>query len=126
LLVKLDWIDLMVNADKLSRSELNNESIKSLHLHPWGDLLEVTSWPLIVDHDIAVLVDLDLAALKELVQLLCGILVDLGVGLCLLDLVDQALDLLSLLILTGVPLSLFQFGVCDLDFSASALTPGFQ
>ena len=116
----------MVNADKLSRSELNNESIKSLHLHPWGDLLEVTSRPLIVDHDIAVLVDLDLAALKELVQLLCSILVDLGVGLCLIDLINQAFDLLSFLILTGVPLSLLQFGLRDLDFGAPALTPCFQ
>ena len=116
----------MVNADKLSRGEVFNQSLKSLHLHPRDDLLEVTSRSLIINHDVTFLIDLDLATLKELVELRGSILVDLGISFGLLDLIDQALDLLSLLILTGVPLGLFQFGVRDLDFSASALTPGFQ
>ena len=93
---------------------------------PRDDLLEVTSRSLIINHDVTFLIDLDLATLEEFVELLSSILVDLGISFGLLDLINQALNLLSFLIFTGVPLSLFQFGVCDLDFSASALTPGFQ
>ena len=97
-----------------------------MHLILGDDLLEVTSRSLIINHDVTFLIDLDLATLKELVELRGSILVDLGISFGLLDLINQALDLLSFLILTGVPLSLFQFGLCDLDFSASALTAGFQ